>query len=159
MPIKVKRDLSGINSLIPEIRKNSRNKFKREVKEMIIEHISKGISPVERGGKDSTSGQARYEPYSDSYKDRIKYIPNKKERPVNLKVTGKLHKSLKSRLTKNGVAFWFSDKKAKYHDKEGAGKSKVIRRMLPRKGEQFSKTITKKIFDILEKAVKKAARR
>lgn len=159
MPIKVRRNLKNLNKLIPEIRKNSRNKFKRELKPLIIESIEKGISPVLNGGKDSTSGRARYEPYSDSYKKQIKTIPNKKERPVNLKVSGKLHRSLKVRLTKNGVFMWFSDSKAKYHDQLGAGASKVIRRMLPGKNEQFNRTITRKIFDILESVVKKATRR
>lgn len=159
MPIKVRKNLKNLNKLIPEIRKNSRNKFKREIKPIILSSIEKGISPVLKGGDDSTSGSAKYEPYSDSYKKQIKNMSGKNERPVNLKVTGKLHRSLKVRLTKNGVFLWFSDKKAKYHDKLGAGPSQVIRRMLPRKNEQFSRTITKKIFNILESVVKKAVKR
>jgi hypothetical protein len=49
---------------------------------------------------------------------------------------------------------WFSDKKAKYHNDEGAGKSKVIRRMLPKDGEDFSRNIQNKIVETLAKAIK-----
>lgn len=151
--------MTGLNNLIDNTRKNSQKKIKREIKGLVIKSISKGISPVEKGGTDATSGKARYEPYSDSYKKQIKNMSGKSERPVNLKVSGRLHRSLKARLTRKGVSLWFADKKAKYHDIEGAGKAKVIRRMLPRDGEQFSRTIRERIIDIVDNALKKAAKR
>jgi len=79
----------------------------------------------------------------------------KKLRPVNLKVSGKMLKSLKSKITKNEkVTVWFTDEKAKYHDKEGAGKSKVLRRLLPRGVEEFNRAIQRKIIDAAGEAVK-----
>jgi RNase P/RNase MRP subunit POP5 len=79
----------------------------------------------------------------------------KKIRPVNLEVSGGLRRSLKKRITKNGVKLWFSSPLAKYHNEMGAGKPQVIRRLLPNfKGEQFANKIEKKIVEALYKALK-----
>jgi hypothetical protein len=55
----------------------------------------------------------------------------------------------------NGVAWvGFADKKAIYHDKLGAGKSKVIRRLLPtRQGEKFISNIDKDIRNLARLSV------
>lgn len=124
----------------------------QEIKPMIVEMIVKGQSPVQ--------GQGRYKDYSSSYKKQItgkKYKSlGKKLRPVNLTLTGEMLRSIKSRPIINGIAVWFSDRKAKYHDKLGAGKSKVIRKMLPNEeGQKFSNVINKKLREILSTELSK----
>ena len=81
-------------------------------------------------------------------------LKNKKKTPRNLKLTGRMLRSIKSRKFKDYVRVWFTDSKAKYHDKLGAGKSKVIRRMMPRNGEQFNAGIRRRIANALLKAIK-----
>ena len=133
----------------------------------------------------NTGGKSRYQKYSKSYveamqgkaayftkngrviraeidqsdKELVKFSKelygNKKQRPVNLKLSGKMLNSLKSKIVKNGkIRLWFSDEKAKYHDKLGAGKSKVIRRLLPDNNEEFNRAIQRKIIDTAGEAVK-----
>lgn len=167
MTIKIKKSTDYVRGierkgLVKDIRKNSINKMKREIKPLIIDEILRGVSPVSKGGRkpQNTGGRVRYKAYSDSYKKQIEKMSGKSIRPVNLKVTGNLLNSLKARLTKKGLTLFFSDFKAKYHDRQGAGKSKIIRRMLPsQKGEVFNKNISKTIFDIINNAVKKSTRR
>jgi hypothetical protein len=108
-------------------------------KHEVLKAISDGKSPVR--------GEGNYQKYSDSYKKAIRggRLGNKSVRPVNLKVSGKMLNSIKTRITKTGFVLWFSSSIAKYHDKEGAGKSKVIRRMLPRDGEKFRIDIQNKL--------------
>lgn len=100
----------------------------------IKSRISKGQSPVE--------GYGRYEPYSASYKKQIKDGNVKGKRrtsPVNLRVTGKMLRSLKKRVTNNGFSIWFTSPIAKYHDDKSV--ARVLRKMLPDKGEKFTRDI------------------
>lgn len=126
-------------------------------KKLIDETIGKGISPVKGGGNQTGKGQ-RFTDYSESYKKRIrrKVFPGKKLRPINLKLTGKMRRSIKGRPTKEGILIFYSDKKASYHTDLGAGKGKVIRRMLPGKGtkEVLSRTITQPLLDLFIKLFK-----
>lgn len=118
--------------------------------------VAKGISPLKSGGN-QTGGKARFQKYSTSYSGAIKkgqYSPyGKKTRPVNLKLSGKMMNSIKTKaLQKGGFSLWFSSKLAKYHNDEGAGKSKVKRKLLPSEaGEEFSRVILNKLRDKLEK--------
>lgn len=133
----------------------------------------------------NTGGRSRYQKYSPSYveamqgkaayftkngkviraeidqddKELVKFSKelygNKKQRPVNLKLSGKMLNSLKSRIVKDGrIRLWFSDEKAKYHDKLGAGKSKVFRRLLPRGIEEFNRAIQLKINEAAGESVR-----
>ena len=141
-----------------------------DTKEQVLSFIKKGISPVE--------GFGRYEKYSDSYKDQIQgkvsfrtfknpkrvvaleplqadkiKFAGKKIRPVNLKLSGKLHKSLESKVSKSGVRIVFKNKVAKYHNN---GTDKMPRRaMLPKKGEELSRRIQKKMQKKIEQIIKK----
>ena len=131
---------------------------KKIFKEEIIDSIEAGKSPVEKGGIDpkGTSGKLRFEKYSDSYTKQIKrgYHGSKRERPVNMKLTGKMLKSLKFRVNRESITIWFSSPIAKYHNKLGAGKKKVIRRLLPTKNEQFNAGIRKRLVNALRDAFK-----
>ena len=172
MPVRVKTRINPkkINDkIIKELHKNFP---KREIRNSILNRIATGNSPVQ--------GKGKFAPYSRSYKDSIKgntsfrtiegkvipYRPafnsdrdkfrGKQIRPVNLKITGKMLKSLKIREIRNGISIIFTDPKAIFHDQEGAGKAGTIRRLLPGKDEKFYRPIQKRINEAFSKAVKKA---
>ena len=166
MPIKITRNhkkligLTNVELIKPKFYKLL-NGF---IKDEVISSIQSGRSPVNKGGSSpkNTGGGLRYEKYSDSYRSAIKRgsIKGKSQTPRNLTVTGKMLRSIKSRMTKNYVRVWFTSPIAKYHDKLGAGKSKVIRRMIPdpKKGEKFNAGIRKRIANALRGAIKLALR-
>lgn len=154
MPVKIKRSQRRLKALT--FAELTKPKFLRYVNKFIkramVESIERGVSPVNKGGTSpqQTGGRLRFNKYSDVYIDQIKKgtLPNnKKQRPVNLKLTGTMLRSIKSRVFRDFVRVWFSDEKAKYHDKLGAGASKVIRRMAPnpKAGEQFNAGIMRRI--------------
>ena len=159
MPAKIKKRLQALK--FSELAKpkffSEVNKF---IKELIVATIEKGISPVNQKTAEpkNTGGKSRYQKYSQSYIDQMGTgsgdLATKKQTPRNLVLSGKMLKSIKSRKAKNYVRDWFSDYKAKYHNEEGAGKSKVIRRMLPKDGEEFSRNIQNKIVEALGEAIK-----
>ena len=171
MPAKIKSKFKS--AILSSSRKIAMNKTKKKfatlvkgfIKDAVIDSIEKGLSPVKMNtAKDkNTGGKSRYVKYSDSYTDKIKSSwgskTGKRQRPINLKLTGKLLNSLKAVvMVKRGglLRLWFSDEKAKYHDKLGAGKSRTIRRMLPNgsKGEEFNRAIQRKIIEAAGKAAK-----
>ena len=145
-----KVNFKGLRILKDNMQKKAIKDLKDIVIEVIRENISKGVSPVR--------GQKRFVAYSDSYKMQIK----KKRKPfntirkrigrVNMTVTGEMLQSLKSLPLSKKLKIFFSDKKAIYHNELGAGKSKVIRRLLPTsKGEVFNKSITNRIIERVKK--------
>lgn len=133
-----------------DFRDKAQNKIIDEIPPVILEELNAGNTPVQ-GGLYKKS-------YSDSYKKQIQKqwstIFGKANQPVNLRLSGVLHESLKATKISQGVNFNFDDPIAKYHDKLGAGKSKVIRRMLPRTGEAWNKRITKKFMDIFKSVMR-----
>jgi hypothetical protein len=120
------------------------------IKKEVVSTISKGLSPIE--------GQGRFQTYSKSYKEAINSGSykkfGKKQSPVNLKLSGKMLKSIKALVTKSGITIFFSSPIAKYHNELGASKKKVIRRLLPKEGERFSLTITEKISKLIKDTFK-----
>jgi len=67
----------------------------------------------------------------------------KKVRPVNLKLSGVLWESFYTKQNSRGIVIGFSDPVAKYHNDEGAGKSKTVRPMLPtHSGDEWNSGIT-----------------
>lgn len=110
------------------------------LKEEVVREISEGRSPVKRAG-------GRFAAYSQSYKkaiDKGRYTQfNKRKRPVNLRLSGQLLRSVfVDRLSRTKIRLGFADQLADIHNRQGAGKSKVVRRMLPtNEGETFTDTI------------------
>jgi len=151
--VKPKDFSKAAQKLIEQQTKKDMNRFipkaidlmKAEITESIL---FRGVSPV--------SLQGKYQAYSKSYKKQIRSgkgkFANKDIRPVNLFLTGKLLKSIKGRPVRNGFSLWFSDKKAKWHDNEGVGKSEVIRRMLPNDAEKFNQVITRELDKLFKKS-------
>lgn len=152
---------------LSEIVRKNLDKIKEEFKEAnfddlidaIIKQISKGISPVR--------GIGGFQKYSIAYKEQIRdpfTIPHrlKKDKisPVNLKLTGRMHDSLSHEPSKDGVRLEFRDKKAFWHNNTGAGKSRVIRRILPTEsGERFNDLLTQRLTGIFRRVVKKVTSR
>jgi hypothetical protein len=154
LPKELKKDLLG------KIKKAESRWVKPAIdlsKELVDKSIEKGISPVKGGGA-QTGNKARFEKYSEAYQKMIrrKIFPNKKIRPVNLELSGKMRRSLKGRRTKDGFYLFYSDKKANYHSSEGVGKKRVVRRMLPERGtnEELSRTITKPLVELFVKILR-----
>lgn len=167
-------------SLVAQTRKRFSTRGVRKVKQAINQDMIRGISPVK--------GAGRWVRYSKSYKDQIKgrvrfftihgkvvavkagrgkrvtndviknASPTKQIGPVNLRLSGKLHKSLKVFTTGGFLSSFrmlvqFRNKLADIHNRRGAGKSKVVRRLLPtRRGENFNKRISDVIFLEMKKA-------
>lgn len=141
--------------LIDDVRKEFSKRGPIKVKQAIVQDMIKGISPVKGGG--------RWSKYSDSYKTSIKKGAysrySKKVTPINLRLSGALHKSLKVFLSGQLLFIEFNNFLADIHNRRGAGKSKIIRRLLPiKKGEQFNRKITTVIYDQLRKAVNVVAK-
>jgi hypothetical protein len=90
--------------------------------------------------------------------------PTKRISPVNLRLSGGLHKSMFVKtvggfLRTFRLRIGFKNKLADIHNRQGAGKSKVTRRLLPTKfGERFNRRITSFIFDSLKNATEKVAK-
>lgn len=117
--------------------------------------IRKGISPVAQIG--------RFIRYSESYRSAIKKQygdASKKERqvsPVNMTLSGEMMNSLKTEKSGSGQRLFFEDKKAIFHDAQGAGKSKTIRRLLPtQNGETFTNVLLRKFRDICRAVVQRS---
>ena len=168
--------------LVDEVRKAFSIQGPKKARQAVLRDLGKGISPVD--------GQDKYEKYSKSYKKVISgkgmfrtingkpvYFegvsdPNlsaasgtKRTSPVNLRFTGQLWNSLKTFTTGGSgirfrLVFDWRDFLADIHNRRGASKKKVIRRMLPTESnETFNSEILDKILEVLVKAADKVAKR
>jgi len=132
--------------------KKAESKWKKPAIELLKDELkanySIGESPVEGGGN-QTGAKQKFAKYSDSYKKQIKSGRfsefSKRITPVNLKLSGKMLNSLKDRSTAKGIVLWFTSPIAKYHNDLGAGKSKVIRKMVPDDGQKLRTSIRLKL--------------
>lgn len=162
LPPKTQRLLKSTRNkgLIKDVQNEFSKKGPVKIKQAIVQDLIKGISPVQGGGK--------YKKYSPTYKKEIRKgssntmrsaRPTKSISPVNLRLTGTLHRSLKSFFKRNALIIQFKDFLADIHNRRGAGKSKVIRRLLPtEKGETFNRRINTVMIDQIKKAVDKVAK-
>jgi len=170
MPVKVTVDLRNLKTLIPKIQQEAKKLAKNPIKKAIIKDIQSGVSPVK--GK-------RFPKYSDSYKSTIRgevtfrksksgktfAIPEPDKEflthgkgisPVNLTLSGGMIKSFFIHVGVRNTLFKIGFKSflAHIHDKKGASKKKVIRRLLPDAGESFNAEISSIIKETLQKAIK-----
>jgi hypothetical protein len=150
-----------ISKLEQEVGRMIDRRFKKTIRQWqfdTIKYLKREIPATIQSGNTPVQGGKFKKTYSDSYKKQIRAgrFPGKRLRPVNLTVTGKMLRSLKSRRTKSGISMFFSSGIAKYHDRLGAGKSRVIRRMLPRGNEEFIFKIRNKVRNIFAKAFRLA---
>lgn len=151
---KVKVDLSDAFKDFKSFKDAGIRIIETELKDEIIREISEGRSPVKKAG-------GRFKKYSVSYSkaiDKGRYSQfNKRKRPVNLRLSGKLLRSIFSRK-KNGstLIIGFNNFLADIHNRQGAGKSRAVRRMLPtERGETFTDSIIFALGVKLRRAAKK----
>lgn len=148
---KVKTDFKDAKNKIRKFKLKAKGRIVRTMEKEIIKSIERGVSPVK--------GEGRFDGYSQSYLDSIKAGTHskysKRKRPVNLKLSGKLLKSFFIKVTSKGIKLGFDNKLADIHNRKGAGKSKAVRRMLPtNSGEEFSRSITTRLKEVLDDVAK-----
>lgn len=137
------------------MRNAAKKDMPNKIEDIVLERISKGISPV--------LGQGRFKPYSDSYKKQIRKgrYRGKSIRPVNLYLTGEMIKTFFVNPKGNGFRIGFTSDLADVHNRLGPrGKREFIRRLLPTiPGEQFTKSIIKDIINELKGILRKTKKR
>jgi len=149
MTLKAKMTKSlTLKTLIPDIKKSFLSQGNRKIiRDEIKEKIQSGVSPV--------AGFNRFKKYSKGYaKFKGKF------QPVDMKVNGDMLDSMQVRTTKSSFLIAFRSIIADYHNRLGAGRGKVIRRLLPTKnGERFKKDIQNRILRMLEGASRKSIKK
>lgn len=152
MPVKVKTSISDLIAFPDDLRKEFMRKpsERKAFESAILEEYINGRSAVK--GK-------KFKQYSKGYAKRKNKNENART-PVNMLLTGELYKSLKAIKNRaNGnvtVKFKGQAVLARYHDVKGAGKGKVVRRLLPRKdGEEFKPSIIRVLNKLLKTAIKR----
>ena len=153
---RVKTDFRDAQKKIAKFKKQASKELQKSAKKEVIGSIERGVSPVIK--------QGRFKKYSQSYRDDIRAGRyrrfKKRERPVNLKLSGKLLKSFFSKVSKTGIIVGFDNFLAEIHNNKGAGKSKTIRRILPTEpGETFNRSITMKFREVLNGVASKIFKR
>lgn len=141
--IGVKKSLLGVRAKIIKKATSGLTKNAYLIENEIVFTILNGQSPV--------AGQ-RWKQYSEPYAKQFK---NGSRKPVNMYLTGKMLESLTLSRLGSGIIIAFKSKIAIFHDKLGAGASRVIRRLLPdpRKGETFKSNILNVIRKIVKTAI------
>src|SRR3990167_930422 len=157
MPVKIKFILAAMKEAMPKARKI----FNEGTLSKLGDELNRQI----KGGQSPVKGIGRYQDYSDSYKGAIdssggimrgtdgKLSSGKRKRPVNLFVSGAMQESQRLKETEGGkVKVSYGSKFAGYHN---SGNANLPRRpLLPSQdGEDFSRTISKFLFDIAKKAI------
>ncbi len=134
------------------------SKLGEAIQEESVRMMNSGISPVT--GK-------KFEKYKDpdKYPKNVrKHIPDKRNTPVNLKLSGNLHESFGwKRSGPFGFIFGLlnpkgkADKYGKVHNKDDLGRPDIPeRKFLPTKpGETFNRTIMLKIQRLIVERIKK----
>lgn len=143
-----------IEAAIKNASKALKRKDLQDIGNMVIADmksmISKGTSPIR--------GRGRFPGYKDSskYPAKInKNYPDKRPRPVNLKLSGDFLDELEAQpaTAKVYVGFWDSlSKKKESGHREGVG-GQPSRPIIPSKNEEFALSITKKVEREFEKKV------
>ena len=168
---------------ISAVRKEFANNSPVKIKQAIMQDIIVGVSPVKGKGKykkysesykDVIRGKATFrrgkngKVYKSNKPDKefLKNSnPTKSVSPVNLRHSGDLHHSFSVKASSNffsafRIVFTFAHYLADIHNRRGAGKAKVIRRLLPsNEGEQLNKKINDVILAQLRKAVEKVVQK
>jgi hypothetical protein len=120
----------------------------------IVKSIKRGVSPV--------AGIGRFKRYSKSYREAIKNgwkpvdVKDQQTSPVNMTLSGDMLKSLDTKQRGKKLFVEFTDEKAFYHNEQGAGKSRVIRRLLPTEpGERWEARLERELARIIKAIVRK----
>ena len=133
-----------------KVERDFSKKAPKKILEWIFWFIHQEQSPV--AGNNPMDGTGKYRQYSEEYAKR----ENKgQRRPVTMEQSGKMLRSFKTRSTKDGFSIWNTSEIFKYHNRMGAGRSEVLRRMLPTDGKMFNIKIRAQIKVLLNKIINK----
>ena len=177
-PEKLRRDLARVSKMSADkaIRSLTRNDL-LDVADATIDEmktmISKGISPIKGEGrfpaylwagkkslarKRGAKKKALNREFSDKYPySAMKKFPGKKERPVNLKLSGDFLNALSARVGKSRIDIGFFDKPFEDYElghREGAN-GQPKRPIIPIKGEELSPSIYRRLVKTLQKVFDK----
>ena len=168
--VTIKTDF-GLSKNLNKIRRSFKRQSCPLYEKTIKRDIAAGVSPVR--------GQRLFKKYSQSYKDGIRgkvkfrtingrVIPmagpdprlkGKALSPVNLKLTGKMMRSLFCRVNGNRTNIGFKSKIADFHNRLGIPRKSginIVRRMLPtNRGEDFNRSIEIAIQRLLDTIVRR----
>ena len=150
--MSIEKELNlAVNKIFEDVTRKWQPEAMRLLKQEIKSFLEDGVSPVK--------GFGRFKSYSPTYTNQImagKYKEyGKRVRPVNLNLSGDMIDSLYTRSDKLGeIIVGFTDELADIHNRQGAGKSKVKRRLLPHENEEFSRVITEKLLELFDKLAK-----
>lgn len=154
---KVKIDLKEVKKLLKEADLKIGPKASQAIGNLIVdlmkEKIAKGISPIE--------GKPRFPGYKDVTKypkQARKEHPAKRNRPVNLNLSGKFLAGLKAKASpsRGQITVGFFDtygRKLEQGHREGANGQRE-RPIIPDRGEQLAKSIRLAIVKLYENAVR-----
>ena len=149
MPAKVTKSLT-LDTLIKDIRKEAKKekRLRDRVVALIKRYIMTGRSPV--------MGQGKFQKYSK------KYAKEKGFSKPNMKVTGDMLNSFDhvDSSKPGNFKIVIRDEKADFHNRLGAGRSKVIRRLLPTvKNERFDPKVRERIVNVFFGAARRAIKK
>ena len=118
---------------------------KKRIPNKVRRIMSSGLSPV--------NNVVQYVDYSDSYKKAIKQGRYKKyrkrQKPVNLKLSGELHQSIEMATTPRGIQILSNDPKLEYHN-DGTD-NMPARQIFPNPGQTFKPEVMNILSDSLLK--------
>ena len=182
MSVKIKINTRSLNKRVQKATLAALAAAKKVYDKEINRSILRGVSPVDNFGrfpkystvyKMQIRGEAFLDPETGEYiifrtNQQGKRYPvqvprknygalpqfkGKKISPVNLRVTGDLLNSYFSRIRNGKLEIGYDNFLADIHNRQGAGKSKVVRRMLPTNpGEGFNRLITRRVRDAAKAA-------
>ncbi len=154
----IKEELAKIRLTVPYEMKRRYKVASNIMKKDVVKTIERGQSPVK--------GQKRFVDYSQNYKDAIQgkiayrstpdgkpyrinpmeedydRFRNKKLKPINMTLSGRMLKSIAARITQNGFTVYFTSKLAKIHSTEGpGGREDKIRKVVPTGTEKWRASV------------------
>lgn len=164
MAIKAKLDqraLKAVQDKIEGVREAFDAEHAKQTGEQVValmkELIAKGISPIQGEGRfPAYKHQGVKGKYPDSAKKRY---PGKRDRPVNLFLSGSFLSALKSKVYKSkwGYGFeigYFDEREAKKERAHASGENGQPRRpTIPTRGEGFAVSIQRYIFARYQNAI------
>lgn len=158
---RVKIRLKQVESLLKEAERTINQKAAKEIAKTIIVEMKELIED----GKSPIAGRGRFPAYKDTkkYPGRVKKkFPDKKNRPVNLRLSGKFLSQLKETISpvQKRITIGFSSgygRKLESGHRDGV-KGQPKRPIIPGEGEQLAKSIQAVILKLYEQAVRKYLR-
>lgn len=141
-----------IKQISPQVSRVVSNLAANKILEMMKDRISKGISPIE--------GKPRFPRYINpkNYPAKArKNFPNKRNRPVNLFLSGRFLSELTARVSpaqgRITIGFWSEYGKTLEDGHRNGANGQPSRPIIPEENERFARSIRLSIIKLYEQAV------